>query len=87
MFAFQRNETNVSRLLNQICIFRTSKESMLDGVMQSNNDAQRLLRAFKEFMQITSDEQELMEAADGTRYGFYCLLVLLYYFNPDHNTL
>ncbi|XP_056269078.1 calcitonin/calcitonin-related polypeptide, alpha [Pseudoliparis swirei] len=44
---------------------RTSKESMLDGVMQSNNDAQRLLRAFKEFMQITSDEQE-HNTADGT---------------------
>ncbi|XP_031132493.1 calcitonin/calcitonin-related polypeptide, alpha isoform X2 [Sander lucioperca] len=41
---------------------RTSKESMSDGIILSNDDAQRLLRAIKEFMQITSDEQD---TADG----------------------
>ncbi|CAG5856526.1 calcitonin/calcitonin-related polypeptide, alpha [Menidia menidia] len=35
---------------------RTSKESMLDGVTLSNDDAEMLLRAIKEFMQITSDD-------------------------------
>ncbi|XP_039649994.1 calcitonin/calcitonin-related polypeptide, alpha isoform X1 [Perca fluviatilis] len=41
---------------------RTSKESMSDGIILSNDDAQRLLQAIKEFMQITSDEQD---TADG----------------------
>ncbi|XP_045888678.1 calcitonin-1-like [Micropterus dolomieu] len=36
----------------------SSKESLSDGVTLSNDDAQRLLRAIKEFMQITSDEQD-----------------------------
>ncbi|XP_072236739.1 calcitonin/calcitonin-related polypeptide, alpha [Leuresthes tenuis] len=35
---------------------RTSKESMLDGVTLSNDDAEMLLRAIKEFVQISSDE-------------------------------
>ncbi|KAM4593697.1 calcitonin/calcitonin-related polypeptide, alpha [Odontesthes bonariensis] len=35
---------------------RTSKESMLDGVTLSNDDAEMLLRAIKEIMQTTSDE-------------------------------
>ncbi|XP_005936586.1 calcitonin/calcitonin-related polypeptide, alpha [Maylandia zebra] len=43
---------------------RTSKESMSDGVTLSNDDAQRLLRAMKEFMQITSEEQA-QQTADG----------------------
>lgn len=55
---------------NRMCIFRSSKESMSDGVTLSNDDAQRLLRAMKEFLQITSDEQD-QQTADGNRYGFY----------------
>ncbi|XP_075966350.1 calcitonin/calcitonin-related polypeptide, alpha [Anarhichas minor] len=42
----------------------SSKESMSDGVTLSNDDAQSLLRAIKEFMQITSDEQD-HQTADG----------------------
>lgn len=42
---------------------------MSDGVTLSNDDAQRLLRAIKEFMHITSDEQD-HQTADGNRYGF-----------------
>nr|XP_046244282.1 calcitonin/calcitonin-related polypeptide, alpha [Scatophagus argus] len=37
---------------------RTSKESMSGGITLSNDDAQRLLGALAEFMQITSDEQD-----------------------------
>ncbi|CAN9507114.1 unnamed protein product [Ophioblennius macclurei] len=56
-------------IICQICISRaapsrSSKESMLDGVTLSNDDAQRLLRAIKEFMQITADEQD-HQTADG----------------------
>ncbi|XP_038558162.1 calcitonin/calcitonin-related polypeptide, alpha isoform X2 [Micropterus salmoides] len=36
----------------------SSKESLSDGVTLSNDDAQSLLRAIKDFMQITSDEQD-----------------------------
>ncbi|XP_030582034.1 calcitonin/calcitonin-related polypeptide, alpha [Archocentrus centrarchus] len=43
---------------------RSSKESMSDGGTLSNDDAQRLLRAMKEFMQITSEEQA-QQTADG----------------------
>lgn len=43
---------------------------MSNGVMLSNDDAQSLLRAIKEFMQMTSDEQDA-QTADGNRYGFY----------------
>ncbi|XP_068586741.1 calcitonin/calcitonin-related polypeptide, alpha isoform X2 [Cebidichthys violaceus] len=50
--------------VSQAAPSRTSKESMSDGVTLSNDDAQRLLRAIKEFMQITSDEQD-HQAADG----------------------
>uniref|UniRef100_UPI0037E726DB calcitonin/calcitonin-related polypeptide, alpha n=1 Tax=Semicossyphus pulcher TaxID=241346 RepID=UPI0037E726DB len=42
----------------------SSKESMSDGVTLSDDDAQKLLRAIKEFMQITSDEQD-NQTADG----------------------
>ncbi|XP_065808995.1 calcitonin/calcitonin-related polypeptide, alpha isoform X1 [Labrus bergylta] len=42
----------------------SSKELISDGVTLSDDDAQKLLRAMKEFMQITSDEQE-QQAADG----------------------
>ncbi|XP_059179923.1 calcitonin/calcitonin-related polypeptide, alpha [Centropristis striata] len=50
--------------VSQAAPSRTSKESMLDGVTLSNDDAQRLLRAMKEFMQITADEQD-HQTADG----------------------
>lgn len=55
---------------NWMCIFRTSKESMSDGVTLSNDDAQRLLRAMKEFMQITSEEQA-QQTADGNKYDSF----------------
>ncbi|XP_060893423.1 calcitonin/calcitonin-related polypeptide, alpha isoform X2 [Labrus mixtus] len=42
----------------------SSKELVSDGVTLSDDDAQKLLRAMKEFMQITSDEQD-QQAADG----------------------
>nr|XP_020488191.1 calcitonin-1-like isoform X1 [Labrus bergylta]XP_020488192.1 calcitonin-1-like isoform X1 [Labrus bergylta] len=42
----------------------SSKELISDGVTLSDDDAQKLLRAMKEFMQITSDEQD-QQAADG----------------------
>lgn len=50
-----------------MCIFRSSKESMSDGATLSNDDAQSLFRAIKEFMKITSDEQD--QTADGNGYG------------------
>lgn len=37
--------------------FRTSRESMSDGITLSVDDAQRLLSAIKEFMQNTPDAQ------------------------------
>ncbi|XP_058485736.1 calcitonin/calcitonin-related polypeptide, alpha [Solea solea] len=43
---------------------RSNKGSMSDGVTLSDDDAQRLLRAIKEFMQIASDEQD-HQTADG----------------------
>ncbi|XP_034535985.1 calcitonin/calcitonin-related polypeptide, alpha [Notolabrus celidotus] len=36
----------------------SSKELMSDGLTLSGDDAQKLLRAIKDFMQITSDEQD-----------------------------
>ncbi|XP_047196486.1 calcitonin/calcitonin-related polypeptide, alpha [Hippoglossus stenolepis] len=42
----------------------SSNELMSDGVTLTNDDAQSFLRAFKELMQITSDEQD-PRAADG----------------------
>ncbi|KAM7015155.1 calcitonin/calcitonin-related polypeptide, alpha [Tautogolabrus adspersus] len=42
----------------------SSKELISDGVTLSDDDAQKLLRAMKEFMQITSNEQD-QQAADG----------------------
>lgn len=56
----------IGRMSNLMCIFRSSKESMSDGGTLSNDDAQRLLRAMKEFMQITSEEQA-QQTADGNR--------------------
>lgn len=53
-----RQIQNLRDYLYRMCIFRTSKESMSDGVTLSNEDAQGLLRAIKEFMQITSEEQD-----------------------------
>ncbi|XP_028257973.1 calcitonin/calcitonin-related polypeptide, alpha [Parambassis ranga] len=50
--------------ISQAAPSRSSKGSMSDGVTLSNDDAERLLRAMKEFMQITSDEQAL-QTADG----------------------
>ncbi|XP_044045698.1 calcitonin/calcitonin-related polypeptide, alpha isoform X1 [Siniperca chuatsi] len=50
--------------ISQAAPSRTSKESMSDGVTLSNDEAQRLLRAIMEFMQITSDEQD-HQTADG----------------------
>ncbi|XP_049902816.1 calcitonin/calcitonin-related polypeptide, alpha isoform X1 [Epinephelus moara] len=49
--------------VSQAAPSRSSKME-LDGVTLSNDDAQRLLRAIKEFMQITSDEQD-QQTADG----------------------
>ncbi|KAM9860540.1 calcitonin-1-like [Aulostomus maculatus] len=37
---------------------RNREDSIRDGVTLSDDDAQRLLRAIKEFMQITSDEKQ-----------------------------
>lgn len=53
----------------QMCIFRASKESMSDGITLLNDDAQRLLRTIKEFMQMTSDEQPY-QSADENRSEF-----------------
>ncbi|XP_034381613.1 calcitonin/calcitonin-related polypeptide, alpha isoform X2 [Cyclopterus lumpus] len=50
--------------VSQAAPSRTSKESISDRVTLSNDDAQSLLRAIKDFMQITSDEQE-HQTADG----------------------
>ncbi|XP_008288461.1 calcitonin-1-like [Stegastes partitus] len=47
--------------VSQAAPSRTSQESMSDGVSLSSDDAQRLLKAIKEFMQIPSEEQ----TADG----------------------
>lgn len=41
---------------------------MSDGVTLLNKDAETLLRAIKEFVQITSDEPA-QQAADDERYG------------------
>lgn len=41
---------------------------MSDGLTLSDDDAQKLLRAIKEFMQITSDEQD-PQTTDGNRYA------------------
>lgn len=49
-------------------VFSTSKESMSDGVTLLNKDAEMLLRAIKEFVQITSDEPA-KQPADEERYG------------------
>lgn len=54
-------------IICQICISqaapsRSSKES--DGVTLSNDEAQRLLRAIKDFMQMSADEQD-HQTADG----------------------
>ncbi|XP_033485619.1 calcitonin/calcitonin-related polypeptide, alpha isoform X1 [Epinephelus lanceolatus] len=49
--------------ISQAAPSRSSKMES-DGVTLSNDDAQRLLRAIKEFMQITSDEQD-QQTADG----------------------
>ncbi|KAG8001573.1 Calcitonin-1 [Nibea albiflora] len=49
--------------ISQAAPSRSSKESISDGVTLSNDDAQSLLRAIKEFMKITSDEQD--QNADG----------------------
>ncbi|TKS70202.1 Calcitonin gene-related peptide [Collichthys lucidus] len=49
--------------VSQAAPSRSSKESMSDGVTLSNDDAQSLFRAIKEFMKITSDEQD--QTADG----------------------
>lgn len=43
---------------------------MSDGVTLSNDDAQRLLRAMKEFMQITSEDQA-QQTADGNKYDSF----------------
>ncbi|KAF3686483.1 Calcitonin gene-related peptide [Channa argus] len=52
--------------ISQAAPSRTSKESMSDEVTGSDDyDAQRLLRAIKEFMQIASDEQD-HQTADGS---------------------
>ncbi|XP_041796838.1 calcitonin/calcitonin-related polypeptide, alpha [Chelmon rostratus] len=51
--------------VSQAAPSRTSKESMSDGVTLSNDDAQNLLRAIKEFMQITSDDVQDHQTADG----------------------
>uniref|UniRef100_A0A3Q2CF52 Calcitonin-1-like n=1 Tax=Cyprinodon variegatus TaxID=28743 RepID=A0A3Q2CF52_CYPVA len=45
-------------------VFSTSKESRSDGVTLLNKDTETLLRAIKEFMQISSDEAT-QQAADG----------------------
>ncbi|AWP01528.1 putative calcitonin-1-like isoform 2 [Scophthalmus maximus] len=50
--------------ISQAAPSRTIKDSMSNGVMLSNDDAQSLLRAIKEFMQMTSDEQDA-QTADG----------------------
>ncbi|XP_010729375.2 calcitonin/calcitonin-related polypeptide, alpha [Larimichthys crocea] len=49
--------------VSQAAPSRSSKESMSDGATLSNDDAQSLFRAIKEFMKITSDEQD--QTVDG----------------------
>uniref|UniRef100_A0A3Q3R7B8 Calcitonin peptide-like domain-containing protein n=1 Tax=Monopterus albus TaxID=43700 RepID=A0A3Q3R7B8_MONAL len=51
--------------ISQAAPSRTSKESMSDGVTGLNDDVQRLFKTIKEFMQITSDEQD-HPAAEGS---------------------
>lgn len=55
-------------------MFLFSKETMSDGVTLLNRDAETLLRAIKEFMQITSDETA-QQAAEEERYGFITSVV------------
>nr|XP_019954283.1 PREDICTED: calcitonin gene-related peptide-like isoform X2 [Paralichthys olivaceus] len=50
--------------ISQAAPSRSGNELMSDGVTLTNEDAQSFLRAFKELMQITSDEQD-PRAADG----------------------
>lgn len=53
--------------LNKRVFFRTSKESVSDGVSLSSGDAQRLFNAVKELLQIPSEEQD-PQTADGDGY-------------------
>ncbi|XP_029354597.1 calcitonin/calcitonin-related polypeptide, alpha [Echeneis naucrates] len=50
--------------VSQAAPSRSGKESMPDGLTLSNDDAQRLLRIMKEFMETSSDE-EGHQTADG----------------------
>ncbi|XP_047436927.1 calcitonin/calcitonin-related polypeptide, alpha [Mugil cephalus] len=52
--------------VSQAAPSRTSKESMSDGITLLNDDAQRLLRTIKEFMQMASDEQPNQTADDSS---------------------
>uniref|UniRef100_A0A3Q3NA50 Calcitonin/calcitonin-related polypeptide, alpha n=1 Tax=Mastacembelus armatus TaxID=205130 RepID=A0A3Q3NA50_9TELE len=52
--------------ISQAAPTRTNNESLLDGVTRSNDDAQRLLRAIKEFLQVTSDEQDPQTADENS---------------------
>lgn len=56
------------RSIKHSCVFRTSKESVADGVSLWSDDAQRLFNAVKELLQIPSDEQD-HQAADGDGYS------------------
>ncbi|XP_073320128.1 calcitonin/calcitonin-related polypeptide, alpha [Pagrus major] len=51
--------------VSQAAPSRNSKESLSDGITLSSDDAQKLLRAMKEFMQIPSDEQD-HQTTDGS---------------------
>lgn len=54
--------------VKQKCTFRTSKESVSDGVSLSSDEAQRFFNAVKELLQMPSDEQDHQTAdADGYR--------------------
>ncbi|XP_019742024.1 calcitonin/calcitonin-related polypeptide, alpha isoform X2 [Hippocampus comes] len=50
--------------ITQAAPSRGREDPNADGVTLSNDDIQKLLRAIKEFMQLTSDEQE-RQTADG----------------------
>ncbi|XP_030269592.1 calcitonin/calcitonin-related polypeptide, alpha isoform X2 [Sparus aurata] len=51
--------------ISQAAPSRNSKEPLSDGITLSGDDAQKLLRAIKDFMQIPSDEQD-HQTADGS---------------------
>uniref|UniRef100_A0A665W6G3 Calcitonin gene-related peptide-like n=1 Tax=Echeneis naucrates TaxID=173247 RepID=A0A665W6G3_ECHNA len=52
--------------VSQAAPSRSGKESMPDGLTLSNDDAQRLLRIMKEFMETSSDEEDAWQEENNT---------------------